>query len=224
MIRQIKAYVGLPIVFLSAETDREKQLDVVGQGGDDFLTKPIKPDVLIASVSSRIERYRQLHSLMLRDGLTGLFNHTTMREHLVQEINRSGRNNQPFSLAMLDLDEFKKVNDTYGHATGDKVLRSLAHLLTLRLRCTDIIGRYGGEEFIVLLPNTTKEGAVLLMNDIRESFSQIVHLAQSEEFRVAFSCGVAGFPEYNSASTLSEAADQALYTAKRRGCNQVVAA
>jgi diguanylate cyclase (GGDEF)-like protein len=224
MIRQIKAYVGLPIVFLSAETDREKQLNAVGQGGDDFLTKPIKPDLLIASVTSRIERYRKLQTLMLRDGLTGLFNHTTMREHLMQEINRAGRANQPFALAMLDIDEFKKVNDNYGHATGDKVLRSLAHMLSLRLRRTDIMGRYGGEEFIVILPNTTIPDALLLIDNLRESFAQIVHLSQGMEFRVTISGGVAGFPQLDNASDLSEAADRAMYCAKRQGRNRVTAA
>lgn len=223
MIRQIKAYVGLPIVYLSAETDREKQLSAVGQGGDDFLTKPIKPDTLIAAVTSRIERYRQLQTLMLRDGLTGLFNHTTMREHLMQEINRAGRADQPFALAMLDIDKFKKVNDSYGHATGDKVLRSLAHMLSLRLRQADIIGRYGGEEFIIILPNTTVEEAAALLDNLRKSFAQIVHLAHDAEFRVTFSCGVAGFPQFESAVAISEAADKALYTAKHQGRNQVAA-
>jgi diguanylate cyclase (GGDEF)-like protein len=222
MIRQIKAYVGLPIVYLSAESDREKQLSAVGQGGDDFLTKPIKPDTLIEAVTARIERYRQLQTLMLRDGLTGLFNHTTMREHLVQEINRAARNAQPFSLAMLDIDKFKDVNDRYGHATGDKVLRSLAQMLTLRLRRADIIGRYGGEEFVIILPNTEVREAVGLLDDLRNSFSQIVHLAQKAEFQVTFSCGISGFPQFDSAASLSEAADKALYIAKHQGRNQVV--
>ena len=221
MIRQIKAYVGLPIVYLSAETDREKQLSAVGQGGDDFLTKPIKPETLIASVTARIERYRQLQTLMLRDGLTGLFNHTTMREHLMQEINRAIRAEQPFSLAMLDIDDFKSVNDRFGHATGDKVLRSLAQMLTLRLRRADIIGRYGGEEFIIILPNTKENEAVELLDDLRESFAQIVHIAQKAEFQVTFSCGVAGFPQFVSAAALNEAADKALYSAKRQGRNRV---
>ena len=221
MVRQIKTYVGLPIVYLSAETDREKQLSAVGQGGDDFLTKPIKPETLIAAVISRIERYRQLQTLMLRDGLTGLFNHTTMREHLTQEINRAARAAQPFTLAMLDIDEFKTVNDRFGHAIGDKVLRSLAQMLTLRMRRTDIIGRYGGEEFLIILPNTEVAEAARLLDDLREAFAQIVHLAHKAEFRVTFSCGVAGFPQYNSAASLSEAADKALYNAKRQGRNRV---
>jgi len=224
MIRQIKTYVGLPIVFLSAEADREKQLNAVGMGGDDFLTKPIKPDLLIAAVTSRIERYRKLQTLMLRDGLTGLLNHTTIRENLAQEINRAGRNNQPLAVAMLDIDQFKNVNDTYGHATGDKVLRSLAQMLSLRLRHTDLIGRYGGEEFLILLPNTTQTEAANLMDELRDAFSQVVHISHEEEFRVTFSCGVAAYPQQSELATLSEAADRALYEAKRQGRNRVVSA
>ena len=224
MIRQIKTYVGLPIVFLSAEADREKQLNAVGMGGDDFLTKPIKPDLLIAAVTSRIERYRKLQTLMLRDGLTGLLNHTTIRETLAQEINRAGRNDQPLAVAMLDIDQFKDVNDTYGHATGDKVLRSLAQMLALRLRRTDLIGRYGGEEFLILFPNTTEAVAAQLMNELRDAFSQVVHISREDEFRVSFSCGVAAYPQQGDLASLSEAADRALYEAKRQGRNRVVSA
>lgn len=224
MIRQIKAYVGIPIVFLSAESDREVQLNAVGLGGDDFLTKPIKPDLLIAAVTSRIERYRKLQTLMLRDGLTGLLNHTTIRENLSQEINRAKRSNQPLAVAMMDIDEFKNINDSYGHATGDKVLRSLAQMLSLRLRHTDLIGRYGGEEFLILFPNTSEKEAAQLMDELRESFSQVIHIAQGNEFRITFSCGVAGFPVLSELSALSEAADRALYEAKRKGRNQVISA
>lgn len=222
MIRQIKAYVLLPIVYLSAETDRGVQLSTVGQSGDDFLTKPVKPDQLVSVVNSRIERYHQLQALMLRDGLTGLYNHTTMWEYLVHEVNRSNRINQPFSLAMLDIDNFKKVNDTYGHATGDKVLRSLSLLLTRRLRSSDIIGRYGGEEFLIIFPNTDKNTAGALMNDVRDSFAQVTHVYEKEEFSVSFSVGVSSFPEIRSPMALSEAADKAMYRAKKLGRNKVV--
>lgn len=224
MIRQIKTHVILPIVYLSSETDREKQLEAVGQGGDDFLTKPIKPDQLIASVTARIERYRQLQALMVRDGLTSLYNHTTMREYLAQEASRAQRTGEPFSVAMIDIDNFKNVNDAHGHATGDKVLRSLALMFTRRLRRSDIIGRYGGEEFMIIFPNTGKAAAAALMDELRESFAQIVHVADGREFSVTFSCGIAAYPEAPGSPELSEAADRALYTAKRLGRNRVVTA
>ncbi len=224
VIRQIKTFVSLPIVYLSAETDREKQLVAVGLGGDDFLTKPIKPEHLISAVTSRIKRYREMRSLMLCDSLTGLYNHTSIRERLGQELARAARNKQPLALAMIDLDHFKKVNDTYGHATGDRVLKALTHLFTRRLRQSDVIGRYGGEEFTLILPNTTGDVALQVVDELREAFSQVLHSCEGQSFCLTFSCGVATFPKQPSLATLSEAADQAMYSAKRQGRNQVVLA
>lgn len=222
-IRQIPAFVSIPIVFLSAETDRDIQLEAVSLGGDDFLTKPIKPAHLVASVTSRVERYRQLRSLMLHDSLTGLLNHSALKERLAQEINRSARHNAVLSYAMLDLDLFKRINDTYGHASGDRVLRSLSQMLTKRLRRTDIVGRYGGEEFGVIFPNTTLQHAAATMEQLRDSFSKIHHRAGDSEFTVTFSCGIASFPEYLTPAAISENADRALYQAKNMGRNRVVA-
>jgi diguanylate cyclase (GGDEF)-like protein len=221
MIRQIEAYLCIPIVYLSSETDRDLQLQAVGHGGDDFLVKPIKPAHLVASVSSRIERYRGLSTLMLRDGLTGLFNHTTTKERLIQEVARAERQNAHVSFAIIDMDRFKRVNDTYGHPAGDRVLKSLAHLLVRRLRGSDIVGRYGGEEFAVILPNTTATQAVSLMDELRASFEKIRHRASGVEFSATFSCGVASFPPCQTPAALAEAADRALYAAKENERNRV---
>lgn len=224
VIRQIKAFVSIPIVYLSAETDREKQLIAVGLGGDDFLTKPIKPAHLIAAVSSRIERYRQLRALMLRDSLTGVYNHTSIRERLTQELARASRNRQPLALAMIDIDHFKQVNDTYGHATGDRVLKALTHMFTRRLRQSDVVGRYGGEEFVLILPDAADAVALQVVDELREAFSQVRHVSEGQTFCVSFSAGVATFPRRQTAAAISEAADRALYAAKRQGRNQVALA
>jgi diguanylate cyclase (GGDEF)-like protein len=221
IIRQMEAFVSVPLVFLSAETDRGKQLEAVGLGGDDFLTKPIKPDHLIAAVTSRVERYRNLRTLMLHDSLTGLFNHTTIKERLLQEYKRAVRQTTLLSFAMLDLDHFKAINDNYGHSAGDRVLKSLAHLLIKRLRNTDIVGRYGGEEFAIVFPNTQPQVAVQVVDELRNGFSHIQHYAGTDEFAVTFSAGVADFPHCQDPSCLSETADKALYHAKQRGRNQV---
>ncbi|RPI21583.1 MAG: response regulator, partial [Chloroflexota bacterium] len=221
VIRQMKAFLGLPIVFLSAESDRDKQLGAVSLGGDDFLPKPIKPEHLISAVTSRIERYRQLRALMLRDSLTGLFNHTAVRERLSQEIANAERHHVPLAGAMIDLDHFKQVNDQFGHACGDRVLKALSHMLTHRLRRSDIVGRYGGEEFLVILPNTSGEGAYTLLDELRASFAQISHICGEQEFRATFSCGVAAFMKHDTLASLSESADRALYHAKQGGRNCV---
>ncbi|MGD9504789.1 MAG: diguanylate cyclase [Syntrophobacteraceae bacterium] len=221
VIRQIEAYLSIPIVFLSSETDRERQLEAFGIGGDDFLVKPIKPDHLVAAVASRAERYRKLRALMLHDGLTGLLNHTTTKERLRQETARAHRRGSQLSLALIDLDNFKSINDTHGHTAGDRVLKSLAQLLVRRLRASDIVGRYGGEEFAVILPNTGLADAARLMDDLRMSFEKVRHRASGAEFSATFSCGVSGFPQCAMPASLTEAADKAMYTAKARGRNQV---
>lgn len=224
VIRQYEAFVSIPIVFLSVETDMDRQLAAIRLGGDDFLTKPIKPEHLAVSILTRAARTRNIRYFMERDSLTGLLNHTNLKENLVREVMRAGRLEAPVSFAMIDLDHFKSVNDTYGHLAGDGVLKSLSRLLQERLRRTDIIGRYGGEEFGIILLNTASETASSIMNEIRENFSRIRQQADGEEFFVTFSCGVSSFPECKEASAMNAAADYALYEAKETGRNKVVVA
>jgi diguanylate cyclase (GGDEF)-like protein len=224
IIRQKDAFVSTPIVFLSAETDIEKQLAAMSLGGDDFLTKPILPWHLVSAVTARIERHRILRSFMIRDSLTGLLNHTKTKEQLDIEVAHAERRHSDLSFAMIDLDHFKSVNDTYGHVTGDKVLKSLSRLLRQRLRKTDIVGRYGGEEFGLVLVDMNGDTAVRILDEIREDFAKIRHYSREADFSVTFSCGVAAFPRYRTRSRLNEAADKALYEAKRRGRNRVVLA
>ncbi|HEB80212.1 MAG TPA: diguanylate cyclase [Rhodospirillales bacterium] len=221
-IRLRPAFAGIPIVFLSGESDRSKQLAALGGGGDDFLTKSISPEHLIASVKTRVRRFRMLRSLMVRDSMTGLFNHTTTNELLEIELARARRNKTSLALASLDLDHFKGVNDTHGHAVGDRVIKSLARLLKQRLRGTDIIGRMGGEEFAVVLCNAGGGQARKAMDQIRAAFSKIKHQTEKGTFTVTLSCGVAAFSKFAAPPLLTEAADKALYAAKEGGRNRVV--
>lgn len=220
VIRQQEAYVGIPIMFLSVETDVSKQLEAMRQGGDDFLIKPVQPRHLISAVTTRITRARALRNLMVRDSLTGLLNHTKTKEQLDIELDRARRVGSSVVLAMIDIDHFKVVNDTYGHATGDRVLRSLSRLLGQRLRQTDVIGRYGGEEFAVILTGSNAEDARRKLDVVRAAFANLAHFSDGREFHVTFSAGIAAAPPLGDANQLSEAADRALYEAKRAGRNR----
>jgi len=224
VIRLNPSYLSIPIVYLSTETDTNKQLEALRQGADDFLTKSIRPEHLISSVRIRAERTRLLRGLMLKDSLTGLLNHTTLKGRLSEEVARAARQPAPLSFAMVDLDHFKDVNDTYGHAMGDRVILSLSSLLQRRLRRNDIVGRYGGEEFGIILPETTPESAKALLELLREAFATIPYQASSGAFTASFSCGIAQWDGKMDANALNEAADAALYEAKRLGRNQVIVA
>ncbi|OEY65680.1 diguanylate cyclase [Marinobacter sp. X15-166B] len=223
VIRQQDRLHSVPIIYLSAEEDIGKQLYAMSLGGDDFLTKPIDPKHLVATLHNRGRRARSLLALMIRDSLTGLYNHTHTLHLLEQEIAKARQNEQELCFAMLDLDYFKRVNDSYGHPIGDRVLRSLSMFLKQRLRKTDHIGRYGGEEFAIILPNTRESDAVLVMDEIRERFSALQQPAGHRDFTVTFSCGIAS-SRGETSQALCERADQALYAAKAQGRNAVVTA
>jgi len=225
VIRQIEEYAGIPIVYLSSECDKDKQLSAMKLGGDDFLTKPILPTHLISSVSMRAARFRELRSFMARDSMTGLYNHTTTKQFLEAELSRVKRSKENLVLVTLDLDFFKHVNDTHGHAVGDRVIKVLARLLRQRLRGADIIGRMGGEEFTVILPQTTCAAAKGVFAEIHKDFGDILfHGVDSEQFSVTISIGIAAHQDGDTSMSLSDAADKALYTAKDRGRNQIVTA
>ncbi|MCY1498251.1 Chemotaxis response regulator protein-glutamate methylesterase [compost metagenome] len=221
VIRQHERYVSVPIIYLSAEDDLNKQLDAMSEGGDDFLTKPIKPRHLIATVRTRATRARSLKARMVRDSLTGLFNHTHTLQLLEDASSRARRDGKPLCFAMLDIDHFKKVNDTYGHPMGDRVIKSLALFLKQRLRKTDHIGRYGGEEFAVVLPDTDAATAVRVLDDIRRRFAEIHYPAQPLDLTCTFSCGIAQLEDDLDGANLSKRADEALYAAKHGGRNRV---
>ncbi|MGE5506783.1 MAG: diguanylate cyclase [Actinomycetota bacterium] len=218
LIRQIPDFISLPIVFLSSETNKVTQVSALRVGAEGFLTKPIQPEDLISAVAIRAERMRALRSLMVRDGLTGLFNHTFLAQYLETALATARRERSKVCMVMLDVDHFKKVNDTYGHPAGDQVLVALARLLQQRLRHSDLVGRYGGEEFAVIMQNIGPEEARGIVDALREDFGRLNFQAGDAVFSCTFSAGIAGFPEIGQ-DALVEAADQALYAAKRGGRN-----
>ena len=223
-IRQIGAYFSIPIVFLSSETDTDMKFHAMRMGGDEFLTKPIKPQHLVAAVAVRAERMKIIRSYMVRDSMTGLFNHTATKEYLDTEVAQARRNGGGLCFAMIDVDKFKQVNDTYGHPIGDQVLIALSRLIRQRLRATDIVGRFGGEEFAAILPGCAMSDAVAMLDQLRESFSSVIFYARNETFSATFSCGIAALSDFDTPADMLIRADEALYEAKNAGRNLVVSA
>ena len=224
VIRQQEELAAIPIVFLSQETDAERQVQAMGHGGDEFLLKSVEARHLVAAVRARARRFRQLRTLLMRDSLTGLLNHSTTLAMLEAEIRRAGRSNLSVVLAIIDIDHFKKVNDVHGHAVGDEVIKSLATLLRQGLRNSEIVGRVGGEEFAAAMVGIDIDAAIQRFDALRQDFARIAHRARDGVLHTTFSCGVAAFPCYPDAKSLSKAADEALYAAKDGGRNRVVVA
>jgi len=221
VLRQHQTHFSIPIVFLSSEANPDIQLKTLQQG-DDFLEKPVLNKQLVSTLESRIERARELSQLMYHDGLTGLLNQVTLQHRLEAELSRSQRQVRTLSYIMLDLDHFKQVNDRYGHAAGDRVLRSLAQLLKGRLRKSDLIGRYGGEEFGIIMPDTGADTAHQIMEDLRLRFTGLSCPSNGQEFSCSFSAGIACSAAFDEGKSLIEAANAALYLAKEKGRNQIM--
>jgi diguanylate cyclase (GGDEF)-like protein len=224
-VRQDDQYVALPIIFLTSETDNGARIQTVKAGGDDYLLKPVNPSLLVANVAARLERAGLLKTLLNRDGLTRLLTHTSFMEHAQALVAQKARQPAaPACLVMLDIDHFKSTNDTYGHQAGDRVLVSLATLLRRHLRRSDVIGRYGGEEFAILLDGLTEEEASRLMDRLLNEFGAVEHRAPSgASFCTTFSAGVSGLEAPGmSLERWIQAADSALYGAKRAGRNRVM--
>jgi diguanylate cyclase (GGDEF)-like protein len=157
------------------------------------------------------------------DPLTGVANRGYLEERLRNEVHRAARFGHPLSIAMIDIDDFKRVNDTFGHQAGDEALRTVARIIERELRSIDVVGRYGGEEFLAILPETPLDGAVVAMNRMRSAVER-AQLTAGVPSRLTVSAGVASHSVHGwEPEDLVRSADDALYIAKHRGKNQVVA-
>jgi diguanylate cyclase (GGDEF)-like protein len=222
-LRQMPEHHALPVIYLSSESDIVQQVEALRLGGDQFLTKPVNPVLLAAVVKTKIARHREMHHAGRHDSLTSLLNHSTAKMRIAQLCHDAGPNGR-LVVAMIDIDRFKNINDNFGHPLGDKVIRSLAWLLRGRLRNTDLIGRYGGEEFIVALPDMDIELAREQLDRIREDFAVLPHKHEDGQLFATFSCGLATLTDFTDPAALIAAADGALLDAKRQGRNRVLLA
>lgn len=223
LLGQLERWSQLPIVYLSAEPDAELRGQALLRGGDAFLEKPIDKDLLVNLCRARVMRLRKLEHTKNKDALTGLLKHASIKEALQDQWQLAQRKPQTFCVVMLDIDHFKSVNDTHGHAVGDLVIAALGTLLRQRFRSTDKLGRYGGEEFTLVLIDCAADNAANMVNSLREDFAAIQFTGGSNQFACTLSAGVVDnqrFPN-DTAESLLNRADQALYQAKNSGRNRV---
>lgn len=221
MIRFEAEWLSLPIIYLSSEQDRDQQLSALAQGADEFITKPISDPQLIRTVHILCYRARQLSKLVSCDGLTGLLNHSYIKQALTHEHSRVKRLGHSTTVAILDLDHFKKINDKHGHSVGDQVIKALANLLQQRLRQTDPLGRYGGEEFVAILTECDLASAKIKLEEICQLFAGLIFNSEHGDFSVTVSVGLAEINHFMYAEQALNAADRALYQRKRLGRNGV---
>jgi two-component system cell cycle response regulator len=240
-IKGNKALPFIPIIMQTALDSTEDKVQGLESGADDYITKPIDFPELKARLRSMLrikrlqealeERERELLEVNERlrymsqtDGLTGLDNRRHLNERIEEMFNHAERLNEPFSLVMCDLDKFKSVNDTYGHQAGDEVLKQLAKILKDEAREIDRVGRYGGEEFMLLLPGTVLDAAVTFAERVRKRIERHTFTFDGGTLQRTASFGVSGWPHprVDQSDALVRAADDALYVAKETGRNKVV--
>jgi len=224
----------IPVIMLTSKAEHADKVKGLKLGASDYVTKPFDEGELIARVQTHLrikelyeslqEKNRLLLEMANRDGLTGLYNHRYFQETLSKDFPKAVRYKEDLSYLMFDIDHFKKFNDTYGHQTGDVVLKTLGSLIVKLLRDSDLAARYGGEEFAVILYHTIKEDAFIIAERIRKTVEEYEFRSEDLVLKVTISIGLASndHPDVQDAKTLIECADKALYKAKAEGRNRIV--
>jgi two-component system cell cycle response regulator len=235
---------AIPIILLTACRDVNSKVEAFAVGADDYITKPFHLEEVDARIQALIKRRdflsglettirhlqddnEEMERLLVTDEKTGLFNFREFRHQLRSEFLRSERYGDPLSLVLLDIDDFKQINDTLGHQAGDQALAELATLVAGGARKTDMAARYGGEEFAVILPHTDSAMAHIVAQRTRAAIAEFIFLRHTTPIRLSVSAGVATYPTSEGTDTvdaLVRAADVAMYEAKKKGKNLVVTA
>jgi len=226
---------NIPVIMLTADGDANRKVEVFDQGASDYVTKPFNDRELLARVRVHYrlkvlqdelrDANKRLESLADTDGLTGLYNRRYFDGLLSRELQRTARYKTPLGLALLDIDHFKSVNDTFGHPTGDAVLRNVSNLVISSVRVTDCAARYGGEEIAIVFTQTTAQGVTEVTERLRQRLESFRHQFEGQEVQCTASFGVAvcdGRAETPSAQELIGRADRALYRAKHTGRNRMI--
>ena len=215
----------MTIITISSNSDDEITALFLKNGANDYITKPFSKEEFSCRINNSIEALENIHIITNhahRDYLTGLYNRRYFYQHMSEYFSSALQKDEPFAIAMLDIDNFKKINDTYGHDEGDKVIVALADILRSSVDLLDIVARFGGEEFCVVLKNTTQTQAIALLEQIRKAVEQHTVLsAQKEKIHFSISMGVSFEHEDGLDESLNQA-DMFLYNAKQNGKNQLL--
>jgi diguanylate cyclase (GGDEF)-like protein len=234
LIRSRPELREIPVILLTGKTDVDTKIRGLELGASDYVTKPFDEGELLARIKVQLKikalqdelrrSNEQLRTLSSTDPLTGLYNRRYLMRALATEFERSDRYGTSLSFTMIDIDHFKRLNDTFGHQAGDDVLREMGALIRREIRAPDVPGRYGGEEFCIVLPETTVEGAREFAQRFRLTVESTAFPAQGQELRLTVSVGVSFCPdpELSNEEDLIRRADEALYQAKTEGRNRVV--
>lgn len=214
-----------PVIFLSAMNNEESIIKGFSSGGVDYITKPFRTQELLARTRTHVELKKAKEKLLqmaITDELTGLANRRYFMERLNSEYDRAKRYESKYSLLMIDIDHFKLINDNFGHKAGDRVLQEASAVMKKSLRTSDIIGRVGGEEFSVLLPETEIKAALFIAERLRKRVEEKTIIHDTEELSVTVSIGVSqSSPGDQSVDDIFIRADTAMYNSKREGRNRV---
>jgi len=212
----------IPTIMISINNTKEMRMKAYEKGADDFFQKPIELDEFAVKINRHLQRKRLFDESVLIDELTQVYNRKYLVDSLKRFFHDFKRTKQPFSISIIDIDFFKKINDTYGHLMGDQVLREFAQYIRQNIRSLDMIYRYGGEEFIIIFPKCTNVEAKRRLNELIKGFSQVEFIHNDTNFNVTFSAGL--FTIENDSITIDEAlqeADKSLYEAKKLGRSRV---
>jgi two-component system cell cycle response regulator len=212
----------VPMVMVSVDSEKETRMKSYEMGADDFIQKPFDMDEFIVRIRRQLERKKLIDELLLLDELTHVYNRKYLKQIYEQLKNEWLRSRESFCLAVLDLDYFKQINDRYGHLMGDEVLKQFARFLKTGTRASDVVVRFGGEEFIIVFPKTKRDVALSVLERLKKKFSEQTFQSGDETFSCTFSCGIVEVtkPTEPLEHWLS-LADSALYDAKHNGRNCV---